>query len=286
MSNEQVYLPSTTRDRLQDLMKSRGVTQTSLAEAIGCSISMLSRFCAGQIDRLSDENIIRIAKFFNVSTDFILGVVDEPDRKNYDISELGLSVQAAKNLYSGKVNSDVLNLLLTNQRFADVTYLIARYLNNDLAKGVAGMNSVFNIAGAYLVGQAKEENNPALMQGARDARLLKTPIYQADVTTIQTTFMQAVNEIKKEHGADDSDIKEAQALTKELMQELMGETGKGQDKPDLAISSEEASNALFDAAAASGFIDPSILENLRKDFKDAFDSAAENAKKNGSANHQ
>ena len=105
---EQVYLPSTTRDRLQDLMKSRGVTQTSLAEAIGCSISMLSRFCAGQIDRLSDENIVRIAKFFNVSTDFILGVVDEPDRKNYDISEPGLSVQAAKNLYSGKVNSDVL----------------------------------------------------------------------------------------------------------------------------------------------------------------------------------
>ncbi len=153
MSNEQVYLPSTTRDRLQDLMKSRGVTQSDLAAAIGCSISMLSRFISGQIDKLSDENIIRIAKFFNVSTDFILGVVDEPDRKNYDISELGLSVQAAKNLYSGKVNSDVLNLLLTNQRFADVTYLIARYLNNDLAKeGVAGLNTVFNATGAYLVG--------------------------------------------------------------------------------------------------------------------------------------
>ena len=281
MSNEQVYLPSTTRDRLQDLMKSRGVTQSDLAAAIGCSISMLSRFISGQIDKLSDENIIRIAKFFNVSTDFILGVVDEPDRKNYDISELGLSVQAAKNLYSGKVNSDVLNLLLTNQRFADVTYLIARYLNNDLAKGVAGLNSVFNVAGAYLAGQAKEENTPALMQGARDAKLLKMPIYQMDVTTIQNTFMQAVNEIKKEHGADDSDIKEAQALTKELMQEFMGETGKGHDKPDLAISSQEASNALFDAVAASGFIDPDILENLRKDFKDVFDSAAENAKKNG-----
>ena len=286
MATEQVYLPSTTRDRLQDLMKSRGVTQTSLAEAIGCSISMLSRFCAGQIDRLSDENIIRIAKFFNVSTDFILGVVDEPDRKNYDISELGLSVQAAKNLYSGKVNSDVLNLLLTNQRFADVTYLIARYLNDDLAKGVAGLNSVFNVAGAYLAGQAKEENNPALMQGARDARLLKTPIYQADVTTIQTTFMQAVNEIKKEHGADDSELKDKQALTKEIAQQLLHEAVKGQDTPNPSISPEELANVIFGAAAASETIGAEELENLKKAYIGVFNSMAENAKKNGSANHQ
>ncbi len=286
MATEQVYLPSTTRDRLQDLMKSRGVTQSDLAAAIGCSISMLSRFISGQIDKLSDENIIRIAKFFNVSTDFILGVVDEPDRKNYDISELGLSVQAAKNLYSGKVNSDVLNLLLTNQRFADLTYLIARYLNNDLAKGVAGLNSVFNVASAYLAGQAKEENNPALMQGARNARLLKTPIYQADITTIQNTFMQAVNEIKKEHGADDSEIKESQALTKELTQKILAEAVKGQDTSNPSISPEELANVIFGAAAASETIGADELENLKKAYIGVFNSMAEKAKENGSANHQ
>ena len=286
MSSEQVYLPSTARDRLKDLMKSRGVTQADLAAAIGCSISMLSRFISGQIDKLSDENIIRIAKFFNVSTDFILGVVDEPDRKNYDISELGLSVQAAKNLYSGKVNSDVLNLLLTNRRFADVTYLIARYLNNDLAKGVAGLNSVFNVAGAYLAGQAKEENNPALMQGARDARLLKTPIYQADVTTIQTTFMQAVNEIKKEHGADDSELKDKQALTKEIAQQLLHEAVKGQDTPNPSISPEELANVILGAAAASETIGAEELENLKKAYIGVFNSMAEKAKENGSENHQ
>ena len=283
---EQVYLPSKIHDRLQDLMKSRGVTQTDLAAAIGCSISMLSRFISGQIDKLSDENIIRIAKFFNVSTDFILGVVDEPDRKNYDISELGLSVQAAKNLYSGKVNSDVLNLLLTNQRFADVTYLIARYLNNDLAKGVAGLNSVFNVAGAYLAGQAKEENNPALMQGARDARLLKTPIYQADVTTIQTTFMQAVNEIKKEHGADDSELKDMQALTKEIAQQLLNEGVKGQDTPIPSISPEELAEAIIGTTNTMGFVDPEVLDEMKKAYVGLFNNMIEKAKENGSASHQ
>ena len=44
---------------------------------------------------------------FNVSTDFLLGEVDVPGRMNYDISELGLSVQAARNLYTHKMNPQV-----------------------------------------------------------------------------------------------------------------------------------------------------------------------------------
>ena len=107
MSNENVYLPGKIRDRIQDLMKANKVTQAELAARIGCSESMLSRFISGKTDKLGDENIIRIARMFNVSTDFLLGEVDVPGRMNYDISELGLSVQAARNLYTHKMNPQV-----------------------------------------------------------------------------------------------------------------------------------------------------------------------------------
>ena len=50
MSNENVYLPGKIRDRIQDLMKSRKVTQAELAARIGCSESMLSRFISGKTD--------------------------------------------------------------------------------------------------------------------------------------------------------------------------------------------------------------------------------------------
>lgn len=135
MSNENVYLPGKIRDRIQDLMKSNKVTQAELATRIGCSESMLSRFISGKTDKLGDENIIRIARVFNVSTDFLLGEVDIPDRLNYDISELGLSVQAARNLYTHKVNPQVVNALLENPEFANTTNLISGYLDDELAKG-------------------------------------------------------------------------------------------------------------------------------------------------------
>ena len=67
------------------------------------------------------------------STDFLLGETNIPDRKNYDIAELGLSVEAAKNLYTARVNAEVVNLLLENARFAELTYRISQYFDDTLS---------------------------------------------------------------------------------------------------------------------------------------------------------
>ena len=101
------------------------------------SESTLSRFLRSNSDRLSSEQVLQIARFFNVSTDFLLGETNIPDRKNYDISELGLSAQAARNLYTGKVHPDVVNRLLENQRFDTVTNMIAQYFDDTYEIGRA-----------------------------------------------------------------------------------------------------------------------------------------------------
>ena len=193
MSNENVYLPGKIRDRIQDLMKSHKVTQAELAARIGCSESMLSRFISGKTDKLGDENIIRIARVFNVSTDFLLGEVDIPDRLNYDISELGLSVQAARNLYTHKANPQVVNALLENPEFANTTNLISGYLDDELAKGFAAQNQLYATVAGMLRGQPDDVD---------DIKKLQTPVYQADLTAIQRSFMAAVQAVKKEVGND------------------------------------------------------------------------------------
>ena len=127
------YLPADVRKRIIDVMRERKLTQRELALRIDVNESTISRFLSGKTEKLSEESVIRIARVFNVSTDFILGTTVIPDKKNYDISELGLSVEAAKNLYTGKVNNDVVNRLLENPRFATVTYMIAQHLDDTLA---------------------------------------------------------------------------------------------------------------------------------------------------------
>ena len=138
----QEYLPAPSNVRLADLMKEHNISQPELAKEIGCSKSTISRFISGAKGTLTHEQVLKIARLFKVSTDFLLGETNIPDRKNYDIAELGLSVEAAKNLYTGRVNTEVVNLLLENARFAELTYRIAQYFDDTFASGIAAQNAM------------------------------------------------------------------------------------------------------------------------------------------------
>jgi transcriptional regulator with XRE-family HTH domain len=201
---EQRYLPSTPQQRLQDLMKEHKITQTVLAKKIGVTESTLSRFINGTKDTLSLDQMIGIARIFNVSTDFLLCMTDVPDRKNYDISELGLSAEAARNLYTGRTNPQVVSRLLENRRFAQLTNMIALYFDDTLASGFAVQNQIFQTLSSMLLGTGKEqpEARKAAQQAAQTALLNKMPVYQADLTNIQNQFMTVLREIKKEIGTD------------------------------------------------------------------------------------
>ena len=92
----ETYLPGSARERILDLMKHQKVTQKDLAQRIDITESALSRFLSGATDRLDSEYLLWIARCF----DFLLGETAGPDRKNYEIVELGLSAQAARILYT------------------------------------------------------------------------------------------------------------------------------------------------------------------------------------------
>lgn len=256
--DERDYLPSSIRERLQDLMKEYKVTQSELAARIGSTDSALSRFISGKTDKISEKHIIRIAKAFNVSTDFLLGVTDMPDRKNYEISELGLSVQAARNLYTGKVNADVVNRLLESPRFAEVTYMVEQYFNDTLASGFAAQNQMYTTLSSLL---RKSIKTDAAVQAAREVNRLKAPVYQADLTTIQNQFMASLKEVKKEMESDFTAIQKiSQAATKEMFEKLT----KGQDIQHPSVSAEQVTDAITSAIAGTGSVSEGTLEKFNQ----------------------
>ena len=82
----QNWLPGDIRDRIRDLCRVKNLKQSELAHAIGIDKSTFSRFMRGKTDKLSDTSLQKIAQHLNVSTDFLLGNTDIPDRKHYDLS--------------------------------------------------------------------------------------------------------------------------------------------------------------------------------------------------------
>lgn len=71
-------------ERLRQLRKQKNLTQKQLAELVGVTNSIISFYEVG--DRMpSPEMIVKLAKAFNVSTDYLLGM---EKNETVDISDL------------------------------------------------------------------------------------------------------------------------------------------------------------------------------------------------------
>ena len=266
----QTWLPGDTRQRIQDLIKDSSITQAELAGIIGLSESAFSRYLKGQTEMLGDGYIIKIAKHFKVSTDFLLGETDIPDRKNYDIEELGISAEAAKLLYTGRLDSRVLNLLLENPHFPQLLALLARYQKEIVRSGIAAMNQQLTFINSLLLAQAESvpDSAGAATQLAADLRGVRMPVINADTTAIQNLFMLIVRDIKEQGETIAAD---SNAVTAQVLQRLREELSKGQDSLDLRkITAEDLTGAVMRAVSIAD-IPEDALQGLGSAFKTVLD---------------
>lgn len=224
----QNWLPGDIRDRIRDMCRANNLKQSELAHAIGIDKSTLSRFMSGKTDKLSDTSLQKIAQRLNVSTDFLLGITDISDRKHYDIGELGLTVQAARNLYTHKVDPEIVCELLEHPRFSELTRLLSAYKDELFASGIAAQNQMLSsLSGLVLAqGRANKDDMYAAYDTAHMLQAQRQPLHVSELDTIQQTFMQIVRDIKK---TGPENAREATALTKESMQQMTETLSKGQD---------------------------------------------------------
>ena len=63
--------------RIRDLREDNDKTQTELAKILNCSQQVYSNYELGQRD-IPTDILIKLSKYYNVSTDYILGISDNP----------------------------------------------------------------------------------------------------------------------------------------------------------------------------------------------------------------
>ncbi|MGN0172285.1 MAG: helix-turn-helix domain-containing protein [Acutalibacteraceae bacterium] len=63
--------------RIRDLREDHDLTQKQIAESINCSQQVYSNYELGQRD-IPTDILIKLSKLYNVSTDYILGITNNP----------------------------------------------------------------------------------------------------------------------------------------------------------------------------------------------------------------
>lgn len=123
-------------DRLRTLMRENGVTQQELANSIDKSRPVVGSYANG-IANPDLDTLVKIARYFGVSTDYLLGESEytKPDMAEITVEDIGLSetavavLQQYRQLGTSKV-IETINALLENDPFDEQNILrcISAYL--------------------------------------------------------------------------------------------------------------------------------------------------------------
>ena len=268
--NEKVFLPGTIGERLKDLRTARGITIKELSEKAGLDYSTLSRIENGKIQKVADDIVLKLARVFNVSSDFLLGLTNIPDKKNYTAEELGLSVDAVKNLYTGLVHNQAADLLLSNRDFADLSMALADYFNEKNAIDIAVQNqSHQNMAELYrMIGRTRKDKRQRAYVEAKKELAQRQPLYKTELASLETQFSQTIQSIKK---GLPSRVEEKKKLTKDVFDQMLQELTKEENAPDiLSVTPEEIVDAILSTLNGLDCVTEEDKALLRKAFLPLF----------------
>lgn len=191
--------------RLYDLRKEKGDTQEQLANALGVSRSLVKAW-ENEERRIKTEDLVRLANYFGVSCDYLLG--------RTDISSPSITVQEICR-YTGLSEKAVANLNHLYQ-FCPLDGTI-RFLNRELsALDPEEVDStIFSLMESYIVSDElevllPEGNNPFLYvrSGGEDAILNIKPFYREYIIA---TVREHLDRMMKEQSAPGADTPGADA---------------------------------------------------------------------------
>ena len=107
----------TIQERLKDLRVERGLTLEQLAEQTDLSKSALGSYEADEYKVISHYALIKLAKFYGVTADYLLGLTETKNHPNADLADLRLSDDMIELLKSGLEDNSLLFELTAHPDF-------------------------------------------------------------------------------------------------------------------------------------------------------------------------
>ena len=185
--------------RIQDLREMKFWTKRELAAKLGISESQLSRIESGKTATVSSDILTGLAKEFDVSSDYILGLSPSKDN-GHILSELRLSEAACEKLIRREIDGETLSRLIEQDSFGNVIKLAKAYFTDIYAEGVSYRNEILDSSISFLRDHADETANPAAVRmKANDIAHAKTGSHEIELRQIETLLRKTLADAKKQY---------------------------------------------------------------------------------------
>ena len=139
------------QERLKDVRVERGLTLEQLAEQTHLSKSALGSYEAEDFKDINHYALIKLAKFYGVTADCLLGLSETKNHSNADLTELRLSDDMIELLK--RVDNSLLCELAAHPDFPRLMADLEIYVNGVAGKQVQGANAIVDAMSATIMKQ-------------------------------------------------------------------------------------------------------------------------------------
>ena len=198
----------TIQERLKDLRVERSLTLEQLSAETGISKSALGKYEADDFKDISPFSMVALAKFYGVSTDYLLGLTEQKNHPNTELDALHLGDDAIEVLRTGKFNHRLLSELICHKQFRRLMVDAEIYVDRIADSRISDLNAMLEVTRKQVQGQYAPDADDLYMRTLELAQVQTGDYFRAVVTEDLTAIL---NDIRSAHVKDESTADEETA---------------------------------------------------------------------------
>ena len=249
----------TIQERLKDLRVERGLTLEQLSAETGISKSALGKYEADDFKDISPFSMVELAKFYGVSTDYLLGLTEQKNHPNTELDALHLGDDAIEVLRTGKFNHRLLSELICHKDFQRFMLDTEIYVDRIADMRVNDMNAVLEAVRQMALMKNDGEENDLHLRTLEVAQIREDEYFGS---LIADDLKDILRDIRNEHRPDTMTADETTlvATVQGQLRDAMNFEGSSKEKQVRALMATIGLD--YDTLTKEEFV--SIISGLKK----------------------
>ena len=219
----------TIQERLKDLRVECGLTLEQLSAETDISKSALGKYEADDFKDISPFSMVELAKFYGVSTDYLLGLTEQKNHPNTELDALHLGDDPIEVLRTGKFNHRLLSELICHKDFQRFMLDAEIYVDRIADMRIKDMNAVLEAVRQMALMKNGGDENDLHLRTLEVAQIREDEYFGS---LIADDLKGILRDIRSEHRPDTMTADETSlvATVQGQLQDAMNFEGSSEEK--------------------------------------------------------
>ena len=219
----------TIQERLKDLRVECGLTLEQLSAETGISKSALGKYEADDFKDISPFSMVELAKFYSVTTDYLLGLTEQKNHPNTELDALHLGDDAIEVLRTSNFNHRLLSELICHKDFQRFMLDAEIYVDRIADMRIKDMNAVLEAVRQMALMKNGGDENDLHLRTLEVAQIREDEYFGS---LIADDLKGILRDIRSEHRPDTMTADETSlvATVQGQLQDAMNFEGSSEEK--------------------------------------------------------